>query len=111
VSLRCPQPLSAGADEVWVDEFSSPDLLAGAFAEAVARTGTPAGDCATTPRAHGPWKIPNVHAGSLLCYQSDGATWLVWTYDEDRILVRARREGGDWLELVAWWRRTAPFLR
>jgi len=111
VSLHCRMPLSAAADEVWVDEFSSSESLAGAFSEAVARTGTPAGDCATTPRAHGAWDVTDVHAGSWLCYQEEGATWMVWTYDDDRIMARARRGGGDWEALYGWWAETAIYFR
>lgn len=111
VSLRCQLALSAGAEEVWVDQFPTPETLAGAFADAVARTQAPAGECELTPLAHGPWEIPNVHAGELLCYPEEGATWVVWTYDDDRILMRARRGGGDWEALHAWWRQTAIFLR
>ena len=111
LSLLCRLPLSAAADEVWVDEFPTPEALAGAFAEAVARARAPTGACETTPLAHGPWEVPNVHAGRLLCYPEEGAVWLVWTYDDDRILVRARRGGVDWKALHAWWRETAIFLR
>jgi hypothetical protein len=111
VALHCQLPLSAAAEEVWVDEFPSPETLAKAFADAVARTRASPGECETTPLAHGSWEVPNVHAGKLLCYQEEGAAWLVWTYDDDRILVRARRGGDDWKALYAWWRQTAIFLR
>ena len=111
VSLRCQLPLSADADEVWVDQFPTPETLAGAFADAVARTRAPAGNCEAASLAHGTWDVPNVHAGTVLCYPEAGAAWLMWTYDEDRILVRARRGGDDWEALYAWWRQTAIFLR
>ncbi len=111
VSLLCRLPFGAAVDEVWVDEFPSTASLEGAFSEAVARTGAPAGDCATTPRAHGAWDVTDVHAGSRLCYQEGGATWMAWTYDDDRIMVRARRGGSDWEALYAWWRQTAIFLQ
>jgi len=110
VSLRCALPLSASADEVWFDQFPTADGLARAFADALARSQAPDGSCETAALAHGPWEVPNVHAGSLLCYQQNGA-WLVWTYDDDRILARARRADGDWQALFAWWRETAIFLR
>ena len=112
VSLRCELPLSAAADEVWVDQFATSDAVDGAFSDEVSRTQAPPGDCdETTQLAHGPWEVPNVHAGQLLCYQEDGAAWLVWTYDDERILIKARRVGADWAELYAWWRQTAIFLR
>jgi class 3 adenylate cyclase len=111
VSLHCVLPLSAAADEVWVDEFPSAETLDGAFLDAVTRTGAPPGDCETTSLAHGPWQVPNVHAGSLLCYQEDGAAWVVWTYEDDRILIIARRGDDDGQALHSWWRETAIFLR
>ena len=111
VSLRCQLPLSAGADEVWVDQFATPEVLAGAFADEVARTQAPPGDCDAGPQARGTWGVRNVNSGSLLCYQEGGASWLVWTYDIDRILVKARRTGEDWAGLHAWWDQTAIFLR
>ena len=111
VSLLCQLPLSAGADEVWVDQFATPEMLAGAFADKVARTQAPRGDCDAGPQARGTWGVRNVHSGSLLCYQEGGASWLVWTYDIDRILVKAKRAGEDWAGLYAWWDQTAIFLR
>jgi class 3 adenylate cyclase len=111
VSLRCALPLSADADEVWFDQFSTADALARAFADAVALAQAPSGDCRTSAPAHTPWAVPDVHRGSLLCYEAEGAAWLVWTYDDDRILARARRGDDDWQALLAWWRETAIFLR
>ena len=111
VSLRCQLPLSAAAETVWVDEFQSPETLAGAFSDGVARTRAPPGDCESMSLAQGTWEVPNVHAGKLLCYAEDGASWIVWTYDDDRVMVRARRGGGDWEALHAWWRQTSIFWR
>ncbi len=111
VSLHCRLPLSAAADEVWVDQFPTSASLAGALAEAVARTGASAGSCESVPHAVGPWEVRNVHAGRLLCYQEKGAAWLVWTYVDERILARARRGDNDWEQLYEWWRQTAIFLR
>ena len=111
VSLRCQLPLGAGADEVWVDQFETPETLAGAFADEVARTQAPPGSCEEDQHARGAWEVPNVHSGSVLCYQQGGEAWLVWTYDIDRILIRARRAGGDSAGLYVWWDQTAMFLR
>lgn len=111
VSLRCRLPLSADADEMWFDQFSTSDALARAFADVVAQAQALAGDCETTAPAQTPWAVPNVHRGNLLCYRAEGAAWLVWTYDDDRILARARRSGDDLRALLAWWRETAIFLR
>jgi hypothetical protein len=111
VSLRCQMALSAAADEVWVDLFPSSATLGGAFSDAVARVQAPEGDCETTSLAQEPWEVPGVHEGNLLCYQDESAAWLVWTYHDDRILMRARRGGGDWQALLTWWDQTAIFLR
>ena len=111
VSLYCQLPVSAAADEVWVDLFPNPETLAGAFADAVARARASAGECEATPLAHGEWEVPDVSAGKLLCYPAEGGAWLVWTYDNERILARARRAGEDWESLYDWWRGTAIFLR
>lgn len=111
ISLRCELPLSAGADEVWVDEFRTAETLAGAFSDEAARVQASPGECETERIGYGPWEIPNVLRGSLLCYQETGAAWLVWTYDDERILMKARRAGGDGDALYAWWRETAIFLR
>ena len=111
VSLHCDLPLSAGANEVWVDEFPTPEAVAGAFADAVARAGAPLGDCELTAVARDTWEVPNVQAGELLCYTDGESAWLVWTYGDDRILARARRSGGDWQRLYEWWGDTAIFLR
>ena len=111
VSLHCQLPPGAAADEVWVDQFPNPETLAGAFADAVARARAPAGECETTPLAHGEWQVPDVSAGKLLCYPAEGGAWLVWTYDDERILAKARRAGGDWESLYDWWWGTAIFLR
>ena len=76
-------------------EFPSSRGLTGAFADALARTRASPGDCETTPLAHGLWAVPERSCGETVCYSADGAAWLEWTYDDDRILVRARRGDGD----------------
>lgn len=110
-SLRCDLQLSASADEVWVDEFRTAETLEGAFATEVARVRAPPGECETDSIAHGTWAVPNVHSGSLLCYEEQGEAWLAWTYLDERILMKARRADGDAAALYAWWRETAIFLR
>jgi class 3 adenylate cyclase len=111
-SLHCRLPLGEGADEFWVDEFLSSDALIAAFTAAVGRAGQPPrADCKSTPTARGRWAVPTVHAGDLLCYQEGGAAWIVWTYDLDRILVKARRADVGSRSLYDWWRETAIFLR
>jgi hypothetical protein len=57
------------------------------------------------------WTVPDVHEGKLLCYSTEDASLVVWSYDADKILARASRRGNDWLALYAWWREKAIFLR
>ena len=110
-SLRCLLPPIAEAEEVWFDRFSTLDSLNVNFGDLVQRSGASAGNCATTPEAVQPWTVPDVHEGMLLCYSTEDASWVVWSYDADKILARASRRGNDWLALYTWWRETANFLR
>jgi DNA-binding SARP family transcriptional activator len=111
-SLWCDLPPVAGADEVWFDRFSGPGPLDTTFSDIAQRSGAPVSTCSeTTERAVGVWSVPDVHEGRLLCYEADGSVWIVWTYDADDILARARRIGSDSRGLWRWWRETARFLR
>ena len=111
-SLWCDLLPVAEADEVWFDRFSDLDLLNNAFTDFARRSGAPGGSCSeTTARAVGVWAVPDVHEGRLLCYGAEGSVWIAWTYEEDRILARARRVGSDSADLWRWWRETARFLR
>jgi DNA-binding SARP family transcriptional activator len=111
-NLFCDLPLIAEADEVWFHRFSAPGLLANAFNDIAERSDVPAGECSETmSRAIGTWEIPDVRMGRVLCFEADGAVWIVWTSEADRILGRARREGSEWRELYRWWRETRRFLR
>jgi hypothetical protein len=56
--------------------------------------------------AQGNWQVGSTHSGRLLCYQAEGSTWIVWSYDAERIAARAVRRGDtpeDWLGLYVWW--------
>jgi DNA-binding SARP family transcriptional activator len=111
-SLWCDLPPIAEADEVSFDRFSGLALLDATFNDDAQRYGASTGTCSdTTASAVGPWTVPDVHRGRLLCYQADGAAWIVWTYEDDLILARARRGGSDSPALWRWWRETARFLR
>jgi DNA-binding SARP family transcriptional activator len=111
-SLWCDLPPIAEADEVWFDRFSDVGLLNTTVNDIAKRHGLSAGTCNnTTARAVGPWSVPDVHRGRLLCYEVEGSVWVVWTYDDDRILAKARRGGSDSPGLWRWWREVARFLR
>jgi hypothetical protein len=113
--LRCDLDVAAEADTVWYDRFESPQELATAFEDIRSRERLAFGDCSpTVSRAAGNWSVGSVQSGSLLCYQGEGATWIVWTYRADRILARAVRSGtdsDDWAGLYGWWQETSPFVR
>jgi hypothetical protein len=113
-SLWCDLPPVAEADEVWFDRFSPADLAHRTFNDIAAEHDVPGGDCSeATGRAVGLWSIKDVQrdSGGLLCYEADGGVWIVWTYDTDGILARARRGDSDWKGLYVWWRETRRFLR
>jgi hypothetical protein len=64
-------------------------------------------------RAQGNWNVGGTLSGRLLCFQSDGGTWIVWSYNADRILARAVRSGDtleDWHGLFDWWSQVRLFL-
>ena len=115
-SVRCDLELAADADTVWYDQFATSQELATAFDEIFRRERPPFGeDCSpTVSRASGNWSAGATHSGSLMCYQAEGETWIVWTYRADRTLARAVREGTapeDWTELYAWWDNIKLFQR
>ncbi len=115
-SVRCDLELAADADTVWFDQFATSQELATAFDEIFRRERPPYGeDCSpTVSRATGNWSAGATHSGSLMCYQVEGETWIVWTYRADRTLARAVREGTapeDWTELYAWWDNIKLFQR
>ena len=120
-SLRCDLPLNADADTVWYHRYRE---LAGNERLPVACL-TRNSSCQTASarqdvsRAQGTYQIGGTHSGSAYCYQADGKTWIVWTYDADRILARALRDGGgitDWHTsdshgLYDWWSQIRLFLQ
>jgi DNA-binding SARP family transcriptional activator len=111
-NMWCDLPLVADADEVWYHRFSNLDLTNTVFNDIAGLSGAPVGTCSeTTPRAVGTWEIPDVYHGGLLCYEADGSVWIVWTYDDDHILARARRGGPDSDALYRWWGEAKRFLR
>ena len=114
-SVRCELELAAEADTVWYDRFDSLQLLSSALVDVIEAQSLPRGDCASDAlRAQGNWRVGSTHSGRLLCYQADGSTWIVWSYDAERIAARAVRRGDapeDWLGLYDWWTQVRLFLR
>ena len=114
-SVRCDLGLAAPADTVWYDRFESLQEVSNEIAGVIAAEGVGRGECGPdVPEAQGNWQVGSTHSGRLLCFQADGATWIVWTYDARNIVARATRSGDaaeDWVALYDWWRQVRLFLR
>jgi class 3 adenylate cyclase len=114
-SVRCEPALTADADVVWYDRFASLQELSAAIAEVAQRRDLPRGTCGhDVSRAQGNWQVGSTHAGRLLCFQADGSTWIMWSYDAERIAARAVRMGDtqdDWIGMYQWWDQVRLFVR
>ena len=114
-SVRCDLELVAEADTVWYDSDASLQQLSNALSDLILTQGVPRGDCGPdVSRAQGNWQVGSTHSGRLVCHQADGSTWIVWSYDAERILARAVRSGDtpeDWEGLYEWWSQVRLFLR
>lgn len=114
-TVRCELPAGEPADVAWYERFASRQALENAITAIHDRHGLPRGDCGPqVSRAQGNWAVGSTHAGKLLCYADGGETWVLWTYDVERLMARAVRSGDgpeDWSELFAWWEQIRLFLR
>jgi class 3 adenylate cyclase len=113
-SLRCDLELSAEAETVWYDQYGTTQAVENYLTTVKTEQGLQVGNCgADVPRAQGNWNVGGTLSGRLLCFQSDGGTWIVWSYNADRILARAVRSGDtmeDWHGLFDWWSQMRLFL-
>ncbi|MDQ3880737.1 MAG: adenylate/guanylate cyclase domain-containing protein [Chloroflexota bacterium] len=113
--VRCELPAGEDADLLWYERFGSRQSLENAISALYREHNLPRGECgAEVPRAQGNWQVGSTHSGHLLCYSADGETWVVWTYDVERIVARAVRSGDrpeDWAALYEWWSEIRLFLR
>ena len=69
-----------------------------------------AGDCSTTPEAHGRWSSGGEDAGAIACTTSDGVAQLLWSRTDDDFVGIASRADGDAAALYDWWQTNAPFI-
>lgn len=114
-SVRCDLGLTEDADTVWYDRFATLQELSSELATVVETEDLPFAVCGPdVPRAQGNWHVGSTHSGRLLCYVEDGSTWIVWSYDAERIAARAVRGGDtpdDWIGLYEWWSQVRLFVR
>ncbi|MFN2483723.1 MAG: adenylate/guanylate cyclase domain-containing protein, partial [Candidatus Limnocylindria bacterium] len=113
--VRCELPAGEAADVIWYERFSSRQSLEDRVTRLISDQNLQRGDCGPlVPRAQGNWEAGTTHAGHLLCYPAEGQSWVVWSYDVERILARAVRSGDsleDWADLYGWWEEISLFLR
>jgi hypothetical protein len=114
-SVRCDLPLSANAETVWYDRFDTLQESSGEIYGVADTQHVPSSvECAPKqPRGQGNWRVGSTHSGRLVCYSSGGKDWIVWSYDAERIVARAVRNGetdADWQGLYDWWKRVSLFL-
>lgn len=113
-SLRCVLELSAQADTVWYHRYETGQGMANYLSGVQQAQHLQLSTCdPDTPRAQGSWQVGSTHSGQLFCFQSEGSSWIVWTYAADRILARATRSGdtaADWRGLYEWWSQIRLFV-
>ena len=110
VALRCDLPRGTAANFVEYWQFETAHSFNVAINGLIQRQQIPVGNCARDSTAVGPWDAGDVHAGRMLCYPVAEGSWIVWTYDEDRIVGRAFRNDDGGLALYTWAKELALFL-
>jgi hypothetical protein len=113
--VRCDLPLAADAETVWYDRFAALQEVSDELVGTVHNENLPDIECTRDqPRGQGTWRVGSTHSGRFLCYSSGGQSWIVWSYDAERIVGRAVRSGdtpADWQALYDWWSQTRLFLQ
>ena len=127
-SLSCAPAFTTGANSVTILQFAPYTVKYGfaslrlskiiidhsAFAAngTPIRIGIPPGNCAKTAAAEDRWSAGGHDAGAILCY-TDGSTgdaYLVWSIDQQGIVVSASNAHGDHGALYGFFGRVAPFM-
>jgi class 3 adenylate cyclase len=113
-NLRCDLELSAEANTVWYHRFDTNQALAFYLAGVQQAQNLQFGTCGpNVSPAQGNWQVGGTHSGSANCYQAGGSSWIIWSYNAERILARAVRGGDsaeDWQSLYEWWTQIRLFL-
>ena len=69
-----------------------------------------AGDCATSPRAHGRWTSGGEDAGAIACTTADGEAIIYWSKTDGDFYGVIRRADGDSKALYDWWKANNIFI-
>jgi YD repeat-containing protein len=110
-SVRCDLPPGSGADTVWYDVLSPPGAVHQRYQDPIQAHSISEGDCRVAPKAWQPWQVSGFFSGHLVCYPDVDGARLLWTYDAQGLVGRARRPDGDPAPLDRWFWQVAPFLR
>jgi serine/threonine-protein kinase len=116
-SIACLPGADTGANSVLIRQYRRPlpgdSTLPQDFLRFFAGTRRIAeGDCATTERARGPWRVAGRETGAILCYVDppSGDAILYWTYDDQLVLVKAVNQRGDSGALYEFFQANARFI-
>jgi hypothetical protein len=107
VSVTCALPVDSGASSVLIRKF--PPLGTGQgfasshtlnhfvdlYADRIARA--PAGDCSLMSPAVGRWSIGDQVVGAVVCHTetATGDAVMYWSYEDERVLVKAVNQRGE----------------
>lgn len=104
-SVKC----EAGEVTVYYNSFASADdLEAELDATRAANPGATDGEDCEAGSYDGPWNIDGTVVGQLLCWQTEGASWIRWSHDELLIEAHMLALDDDSAALVAAWRDAGP---
>ena len=119
-SLLCTTSPSTGANSVQVWQFPFLGTSAGnsgfttesAISGLAGRYGTRGGDCATSGRVNGRWKINDEDAGAIVCYidPKNGDANLWWSYKDASVLIQAINQRGEREPLYGFFEKYAKFF-
>jgi serine/threonine protein kinase len=106
-SVDCALDVESGSSSILVRKFAPIGSGAGVgnslslenfvnyLADRIANA--PSGDCTATSPAVGSWASGGEHAGAIVCYTdpASGDAVVYWTYQDDRVLIKATNQRGN----------------